>query len=135
MKISISHVFSACVIKLILFPLHKKCFTEMHFLYRILGPNFSYYRLLLVVLIYSTVLVESATKLWDTSHQISLLKIKAYMDLIVQNLDFGGAKKNLGLRITIVFIIFSMMRTDFFIQTLAIEVAAGFRRVRSWANF
>ena len=57
------------------------------------------------------------------------------MDLIVQNLDFGGAKKNLGLRITIVLIIFSMMRTHFFIQTLAIEVAAGFRRVRSWANF
>ena len=49
------------------------------------------------------------------------------MDLIVQNLDFGSAKKNSGLRITIVFIIFSMMRTHFFIQTLAIEVAAGFR--------
>lgn len=47
------------------------------------------------------------------------------MDLIVQNLDFGSAKKNLGH--CNVFIIFSMMRTDFFIQTLAIEVAAGFR--------
>ena len=35
----------------------------MHFLYRMLGPNFSDYRLLLVVLIYSTV-VESTRKIY-----------------------------------------------------------------------